>query len=257
MSAAGGARPLDLLGSSALSRLRGAAAEALEEWRLAWGIERLAPRIECTRAWELAKGAPLFDEGWEGWEGSGAEAPWLAASPALVPSVEQMLFGGSGALAAEVARRAADDLAGRLLRRFGASAPRRASTTPAPPASILRFGSGTALLELQLAEARLGILVQGPRLAAAPRVSTALGEVHSAMQGVPVTLGAELAELDLELGMLQSLEAGDVIRLPLPIDQPLRVTSPDGRTVCYGDLGQVAGFRALALRKTASAAGPE
>jgi flagellar motor switch/type III secretory pathway protein FliN len=251
MGASTGVRPLDFLGSSALSRLNRAATAALEEWRLAWGSGRAAARVDCARAWELAKGAPVFEDGWECWECAEGSPPWLGASPALAAATGSLLFGGSAPLAAQVARRAADDLVGRLLVRFGGGEPRRANGAPALPGAFFQPGSGTAVLDLEMPDAKLRIVARAPHAAPPPRAPAPVGELQGAMHGVPVTLGVELAELDMELGTLQSLEAGDVIRLPLEIDQPLRIAAPDGRTVCFGDLGRLQGCRALALRKTA------
>jgi hypothetical protein len=244
MSASPSARPLDFLGASALARARRAAAEALEEWRLAWGAAPVAARVECARIWEIQGPFPQEREWWS------TNEAWLGVSPELAAGVENALFGASAPLAGEVARRAVEDLARRLLSRFAPGAVRRA--TPELPAALRRPGSGFVVLDIELGAARLRLVARAPRAAEpALRTPAPLGDLPGALQRVAVTLDAQLAELDLELGVLHSLEAGDVIRLPSQVDQPLRLAAPDGRTVCLGDLGRLEGCRALALRKPA------
>jgi len=252
------ARTIELLGESDLLRARQSAARALEAWRASWGLEPREARIACVRAWEADERRPL--DGWETWEGGGVE--WAAASPRLARTLRESLFGSLRAgtserdspVSLEVRDRAIDDLVAVLLGNGARPGLRRreAGTTRGIPASCRERGSGAALLEIAIDE---GSLLAVTRCARPPRQdrsgSQSFGESHVAMHGVAVTLDAQLGEVDMDIATLQSLEAGDVIRLPARLDQPLRLSAPDGKTVCFGDFGTHDGFRALSLRKSA------
>jgi flagellar motor switch/type III secretory pathway protein FliN len=258
------ARALSLLGASELLRMRQMAAQALEEWRAVWGLGREEAQIACTRAWETAERTRVLDEDWTRWECDGWG--WAAAAPTLVYRLQETLFGrsepgtsGRGApVALEVGDRAVDDLIGQL---FGKGAPpgirREAGCLPEISASDFKYGSGAAVIDIEIGEGRLRVLTRcgATRASSAPQARTGTqspGESHAALHALPVTLEAELGELELDLSTLQSLEAGDVVRLTTRIDEPLRLSGPGGSTVCFGDFGAQEGFRALSLRKSAA-----
>jgi len=254
------ARALSLLGESDLLRVRQAAVQALEEWRAVWGLGARGAQVACARAWESARRTRVFEEGWTCWECDGRG--WAAAAPLLVSRIGEDLFGRSepGApechapVALEVGDRAIDDLIGRVL---GKDAPpvRKRAGDPAPdiPAEVFKHGSGAVVLDIELDEGRLRIVAGcGATASSAKQARSGAqppGESHAALLAIPVTLEAELGELDMDLATLQSLEAGDVVRLTARIDQPLRLSAPGGSTVCFGDFGTQEGFRALSLRK--------
>jgi flagellar motor switch/type III secretory pathway protein FliN len=256
------ARTLSLLGESDLLRVRQAAARALEEWRAVWGVELQETQIACSRAWESAVRTRVFEEDWTCWECD--DRGWVAAAPVLFSLVREALFGraepeaSEPSVAREVGDRAVDDLIGRLL---GAGAPpaickRVPDPAPEIPADVFKHGSGAALLDIKIGESQLRVVAgRGATRASSAGARTGTqtpGESHVALHALPVTLEADLGELDIDLATLQSLEAGDVVRLSARIDQPLRVCGPGGKTVCLGDFGSQEGFRALSLRKSAA-----
>jgi len=256
------ARPLSLLGESDLLRARQAAAQALEEWRAVWGLGAQGAQIACVRAWESAERTRVFDEDWTRWECDGWG--WAAAAPTLVSRIQEALFGRSepgaperGApLALELGDRAVDDLIVRLLGKGAPPAVRERAGGPAPeiPASVFKHGSGAVVLDIGIDEGQVRVVARcgAARVSSAPQARTGMqspGESHAALHALPVTLEAELGELELDLSTLQSLEAGDVVRLTTRIDEPLRLSAPGGSTVCFGDFGTQEGFRALSLRK--------
>jgi len=256
------ARAFSLLGESDLLRVRQAALQALEEWRAAWGLGARQVQVACTRAWESARRTRVFEEGWTCWECDGRG--WAAAAPLLVSRIREDLFGRSGPgaperhspVALEVGDRAIDDLIGRVLGKEAPPAVRKRAGEPAPdiPAQVFKHGSGAVVLDIELDEGRLRVVAgcgAAPPSSAKQARAGALppGESHAALLAVPVTLEAELAELEMDLATLQSLETGDVVRLTARIDQPLRLSAPGGSTVCFGDFGTQDGFRALSLRK--------
>lgn len=254
-------RPIELLGESDLLRTRQTAAQALEAWRAVWGLEPREARIACVRAWESEERSPANEEGWLGWADEGAG--WAAASPGFACAVRQSLFGPpqTGAseydtpIALELCNLAIDDLVARLLAGETPSAVRKCEPGPAPaiPASVFEHGSGVVAMDIRLEEGRLfAVTRRAPRARQDQAGSQSFGESHGAMRAVPVALDAQLGELDIDLGTLQSLEVGDVIRLPARLDQPVRLLAPDGGTVCFGDFGTQEGFRALSLRKSAA-----
>ncbi len=257
---------INLLGASGLEHLRGAAAEALERWCAAWGARVGAPRIACGRAWELEQCDRPFGEDGLRWECSDGRA-WAVADPGLPARVHGSLFGSAresaeGAqrptVAMEICDRALDELVQQLVASLAPrSACRRAEGRPADlPAHLLRHGSGAAVLDIEMGGGRLRLVVSGEPLADAaiskPRPGASpVHDFPSAMQSLPVALKAELGEIEMDLGTLQSLEPGDVVRLPARIDQTLRLSGPGGKTVCFGEFGSQDGFRALVLRKSA------
>lgn len=254
-------RPIELLGESDLLRTRQTAAQALEAWRADWGLGPRDARIACARAWESGERIRPHEEAWLGWECEGTG--WAAASPELACSLRRSLFGPPQAgatghdtsLALELCHLAIDDLVVRLLAAEVPSAVRKCERGPAHviPAGVFEQGSGAVVTDIQIEEGRLfAITLRTPRLRQDPAGSQSFGESHGAVRAVPVALDAQLGELDIELGTLQSLEVGDVIRLPARLDQPLRLLAPGGGTVCFGDFGTHEGFRALSLRKSAA-----
>ncbi len=223
------ARPLVLLGESDLLRVRQAAAQALEEWRTVWGLGARATQVAC-----------------------------------MVSSIREALFGRSepGApesdapVALEVGDLAIDDLIGRVLGKGALPVVRKGAGDPAPefPAEVFEQGSGALVLDIEIHEGRFRVVAGCGTTQASPAKQARTGtqppgESHVALLALPVTLEAELGELELDLATLQSLEAGDVVRLTTRIDQPLRLCAPGGSTVCFGDFGTQEGFRALSLRK--------
>jgi len=248
-------RPIELLGDSALLRARQAAAQALEAWRALWGLQPGEPHISCARAWESEERSRLLQEGWHAWAG---EDEWATVSPELALGVRASLFGPrlAGApgcetsVADELCKQAIDDLVARLLAR---GAVRRENSAGLQiPASVFERGSGAAVLHLRIEEASLLVVTRCASPARRDRAGMQpLGESGAAVSAVPVTLDAQLGEIDMDLATLHSLEAGDVIRLPARLDQPLKLSAPDGRTICFGDFGAQEGFRALSLRKSA------
>ena len=259
------ARPFSLLGESDLLRVRQAAAQALEEWRAVWGVELGEAQIACTRAWESAGPTRVFEEDWTCWECD--SRGWAAATAVLVSRIQEGLFGRAepgaperGApLALELGDRAVDDLVGRLLGTGAPPAIRKRAPESAPeiPADLFKHGSGATVLDIKIGEGQLRVVAgrgatQASSAGQARTGTQSPGESHVALHALPVTLDAELGELDIDLATLQSLEAGDVVRLSARIDQPLRVCGPGGKTVCLGDFGAQEGFRALSLRKPAA-----
>jgi flagellar motor switch/type III secretory pathway protein FliN len=255
-------RPIELLGESDLLRSRQTAAQALEAWRAVWGLGPREARIACVRAWESGEPIRPDEKGWLGWV-VGEGAGWAAASPEFACGLRQGLFGPAQAgasehdtsIALELCNLAIEDLVVRLLAGELPSALRKCEQGSAPviPAGVFEHGSGAVVTDIQIEEGRLlAITLRIPRFRQDPAGSQSFGESHGAMRAVPVPLDAQLGELDIELGTLQSLEVGDVIRLPAKLDQPLRLLAPGGGTVCFGDFGTQEGFRALSLRKSAA-----
>jgi flagellar motor switch/type III secretory pathway protein FliN len=252
------ARPLNLLGVSEISRARDAVEKALAEWRRDWGIDAGATAVQCRRAWELD------DRVWSCGDGEA----WAGAAAALPDRLCETLFGrgapqavdshASASLSREICGRAIDDMVRRLLAVFAPGTPGLSAefAQAKPPAGLFEHASGALALDVEMAEGRVRIFARsGAReqssAARASALASALTDPYSAVRDVPVILEAELGEVEMDLGMLQSLETGDVIRLPLRIDQALRVCGPNGATVCFGEFGAQESHRALYLRKSA------
>ena len=80
----------------------------------------------------------------------------------------------------------------------------------------------------------------------AQQVPIAVG-VEQALADHKLTIRAQLAECELDLGTLQGLRAGDIVPLPHALDEPLLVSTPAYGTFCAGFLGRLAGSKAIEL----------
>jgi flagellar motor switch/type III secretory pathway protein FliN len=251
-------RPFVLVGDSALDALRGRAAEALAGWRAAWGVELRGLEIAGVRGHEGDESGAAV---WHSWRPSGAAVAWVAMEPGFDRGLRRAFFpdetGEAGelstSLAAEVAGTARGDLAATLIAAMrGKQTVARARLDPEePPAWLLANGSGAVALDLTLEGASMRILVASAEL---PRPAPEAREpgrplVHTAdaLQHAPVTVAVQIGTVELELGAVQALAPGDVIRLGTKIGEPLALTASDGTALCRGHLGKHDGVRAVDL----------
>ena len=76
-------------------------------------------------------------------------------------------------------------------------------------------------------------------------------DFFEALHGASLPLWVALSDVEIELGSLQTLAPGDVIRLPHLLDVPLNVYLGDGDDiVCTACLGQRQGRRAVELQRS-------
>ena len=83
--------------------------------------------------------------------------------------------------------------------------------------------------------------------AASARLSTALAGIAEALGNDTLSLSVQLADCELDVGSLQDLRVGDVVRARHPVDRPLRVLHGDGEPLFTGHLVRRGAFKAIEL----------
>lgn len=247
--------PFQLLSRSRAQALAAKASGALEQWARNW-CALPDHAVSCRGASELADAfgsrAPLQRRAL----GDGSYA-WSVASPGLPRLLEQHIFGLpqldaasdrhlSSVLGAEVAAQALESLQQALIDALCGQAS-HPDDAAAPPAHMLRHGSGAIACTVVLGEAQLRLLLPAGEQRSIHASTAPLVPLRQALSGVAVPLQVELCRTELTLGYLRTLAVGDVLALPAALDHPLRVSGPGDRKVCEAHLGAVDGQRAVEL----------
>lgn len=237
------ARRLAWPGASQLARLQQVLQEADEGWRAAWGIVPADTRVACRRVDEAMGDLHLQALGHR--PGGAAWIHW--SEPARRP-----LFAGCGSTAALALGASAachEDRAGRLAGALRLERPLAGETPGAPPAG--RW-SGTVVATLPcgsqlLADAGLlADVCDAPPRPAAP--ATALVPAFAAAAPRVMRVQARLSDCTLDLGSLQGLQLGDLVRFDHRIDAPLLLHPCDGGAPLFrGFLAGHRGFKAVEL----------
>jgi hypothetical protein len=229
-----------------LDRAAGELRQLFETWSAAWGVGEVTARchgsVSATAATTM----------WVRFGAAGSELAWLTQEreeAELLPA----LFSGAGPfgpLSRAVAQACRQDLHGRLAKLLGVSASTGAST---PPGYLAHAGSG--VLEARLSGPLQGCLRIAPEAAARWRVSSRHPVVRNAPPLVPATtalamrpvaLDVQLEGCELEVGVLQGLQVGDIVCLEHALERPASVRHADA-TLCGAFLGRRQGHMAVEL----------
>lgn len=241
-------RAFEVLTASRLAAVRATLEERLQAWCTEW-----RPLAPVGGALTVQAHAPGYaGHGSRGWLAGAADGPcaWVPASAR--GTLAAWLFNSDEAalaqddVAAEVAQAA---LAQLLHAWLGTQGPVHEAPLPAcagqagMPVVSVTVPLGTRGLQavMRLAEA--------PDAATRPRQGVEPKALKAALQRQPVTISADLGDVELDLQALHSLAAGDVIRFDTALDQPLRLRV-DGRRLDDGPrayLGTLDGHRALEI----------
>lgn len=266
-------RPLRWWNEATLAQLARRLDEAWQSWCAGWGFESGA-----VRCWNASAAPQLYDtvRHWSHagvlatdglWLGVAERAPadWIRRGAFDVAAEGQTT--PIAPIADRVALDAWRDLQHTLACAVGAEASAEApeAATGLPAGHRLPW-SGAVAVRLALAHGPLDAVVVhlGPGAAAhggerVPRAVVAkascepLTPVAEALGQRPVTLAVHLSEVDIELGMLQSLQTGDVVMLSHALEQPATVrwadVSRQGETptLFHGHLGRVGPRKAIAV----------
>ncbi|HEX7888050.1 MAG TPA: FliM/FliN family flagellar motor switch protein [Ramlibacter sp.] len=253
---AAAAQPLRYWRTEQLERLERLLGQALRSWASDWGLPEDVARVSCHRAAACAEGATQGTT-LRGPEGALAwlrDASWTGA-------LAEELFGhagGTGAIVEEVARACVDDFTRRLVLALAMPGALPERTTAAPhyggPWSgqvwaVLPF-DGALLMNCAAVDACLG----GSGVAGQPRSlpgSSAAMPLLQAAAAQRLALQAQLAPCEIDLGVLQDLRPGDVLRIPHPLDAPLQVRTESGATLFSGHLASSRGRKVIELSATA------
>jgi hypothetical protein len=247
-------RPFKLLNASERNWLARNARAALGEWLAAWLPATVADAVRCIDTSQRATTRLAAEPPrWLGFTHRDATLS-IALGADFEPWLAKSLLGADrrSALADDVTLAALTDLAGRLLD-AGAAAPALAQQPPA--GHCWQRGSGAAIVEAYLGEHVLA-LVGSPawvaqQLAARPRAKVPArpepADPRQCLGGARLSLQAWAGSASVEIGVLQTLAAGDVIRLDARIDQPLQIRVQGCETGRRAWLGSAEGRRALQL----------
>lgn len=255
--------PYLLWGRSVAEALVAHTDAALERWSSEW-LPPSRKSIDCAVPADMADLLAGLPD-WRHYALSGGTRAWVHVPAGLVRSLEQQLFAlnhedpaadsqRSSATGTRIAQEAQVQLLESVLFELTG---RTAQTAPpaAIPPELLCPGSGALLCSVTLdqeAPIRLLLPAGSIRQAAKSMVATKAPPatpLMQALQTTPVTLSVEVCRTEMTLGHLGTLSVGDVLVLPVTIDQPLQVVDPQGTPVCEAHLGSLAGFHAVELVK--------
>ncbi|WP_299765402.1 FliM/FliN family flagellar motor C-terminal domain-containing protein [Ramlibacter sp.] len=248
------ARPLIAWRDEQLRALAAALEQALAGWSADWGVHA-AGAVTCQ--------SPAPFESALAWRRLllGAQpAGWLQLSLGAARGVVDALFKESAALgpiALALASACERDVTARLLSAVGVTAAAGPDAGPAPTDLYAWSGIVDVRLPAPLAwrlllqpvavaawwEARGGPIVVVP---AGPQ-RAALAPVLDAVAGRSMRLDVQLAGCDIDLGALQRLQPGDVVRVQHRIDAPATVCDDAGAALFAAYLGRRAGSKAVEL----------
>lgn len=258
-------RPFKLLNASERRWLAEVLARTVGDWLAHWLPGESAGPAHCCAASERATtiladdpvrwvGSTLFDGTYVA----------VAANGELWPAMAEKLFGttagaagpqagGAKGIVDEVIARAFGDLAQRLVAPAGAGAP--APFSWAPPDDAWQRGSGAAIVEFSVIGRCIALLLSAPHAAhLLTRRERSLRSGAAALTDRRQWIGAKsaqvrvwLGEASIELGVLQTLAVGDVVRLDARIDRPLPLTVEGQATGQRAFLGCLQGKRAVQL----------
>lgn len=248
-------RPFRLLGATDLAEVEARLAAAVEAWRLEWLPASEPPTVSCVPAHKSPCAAAELR--WLS-AGTGGAAIYQGTRLDAPNALQRLLF---GAVAAQHPSELAGEVAQKALAALAVACLPGAEVIPAgvPAAHDWTRGSGAVCaslawpgLELLLVldgEAISRLLADSPRRA--PPRRPPLGDPRAAVGSGRVEVRASTGAAEIDVATFRSLAVGDVIRLDLRIDQPLRLTVGGQPTTRRAYLGVQAGRRALSLTATA------
>lgn len=248
-------RAFKLLNSSERAWLARAVRAGATDWLAEWMPGAMLGATSCFDAGERAStrlsGEPLR------WISGGNR--YVALSIGICSDVERVMAehmlgaGAHGALVGDVLTAALEGLVRRML---GSGAAEQAVLSARPPgAECWRRGSGAAIVEIEVGDSVLAILAApgwvvrhlASRPHSTPGAHAELIDPRHCVGQAGVHLEVWAGSASLELGVLQTLAAGDVIRLESRIDQALSITVQGRETGRRAYLGRIAGQRAVQL----------
>lgn len=254
-------RPYLLFGDTELSKLKLALLPVVSAWATRWlkassndfCLEILAPDSDHDANWLAFK--------------SGGAALYLQRPVGTYKTLTLAMFGDvvktsglsdtpSPLVAGSIAS-ALQDLGATALRALEPNQQSNdvISIAESPLAETWASGSGAYMISIVCKPLHLRLLLPGTVTAAflrsdkvtAARPSTPLENPLSLLTTRSVHIVAHLGEAEIDIGTLQSLEVGDVIKLGTRINQPAQLFSNDGTPLCHGYLGTRDGHKSLQL----------
>lgn len=247
------ARPLRLWEREQMQAVGGVLDGCLSEWAAAWGLRMPQPAASsCAPATRFDTEAGVAAHGRRG-----QSAAWLLPARQFPSRIGEALFGrtAESPVALELVHACAQDATRRVLTALGMD-PVEAPAPPPPectmpwsgwvvalppfgPPVLLNVAAVQALLRergLQRAD------TQAPGAPPSPLVSVA-----DALNNAPFPLQVHLEGCELEFGVLQDLQVGDLLRVTHRLETAATVRTPEGRTLFRGYLARRHGRKAVEL----------
>lgn len=242
-------RPLVCWRDDQLAALAGALEDVLGAWATGWGLQDL-PRVTCAAAGLALDGA------WRELQLDRQPAGWMQeVGPELLVTSLFAQDARPGPIASELAMACEKDAIARVLGLLRLSSV-AGSGDGQPDASVPWAGNlgvtvsrplGWRLL-LQANVVRAWIAAQGLQAPAdLPCKSAALASALDALVHRRIKLDVRLEGCELQLGALQGLQSGDVVRLRHRVEAPAAVTDGAGTPLFDGYLGRRGGLKAIEL----------
>jgi hypothetical protein len=258
--------------NDALAFVANKVAQALQQWREAWVLAAqatlgspLASAFVLTPATRTGRAFRLHAE-------ASSAAAWLVGETLAVDGamldaaqlVGHPIYGSNArtepdSIAAVLCREALAHLASALRSALALDADSSAGFTlgasdPLPHAAFREWAGGVRVtmpgfdgLALFLSGPAVARL-HPPKRALAPQADkAALTPPTAAAASAQVVLKAQLRPVALTLGQIKSLQLGDIVLIPHPLDLPLQVMTDTGTHLCEAYLGQEAAHRSLEL----------
>lgn len=125
-----------------------------------------------------------------------------------------------------------------------------------PNENFWKAGSGAILAEIGCAGNSI-FCILSPTLVASlllnmsqpERSKESLSTTSDALKNTRMKLNIMVGEVQLSLGLLQTISLGDVIKLDAKVDQPLNIVTSEGTRLCGTFLGKRDGQKAVQLTK--------
>lgn len=130
--------------------------------------------------------------------------------------------------------------------------------TLAPDSAYFAAGSGTLQLQLHSPAVTFDLLIPSAQIASflrkgpAEKSAAASASLENSMPMIhkhTFKLAALLGQAELNIGTLQNIAVGDVIRFDTSIDQTITLVTPDGTPVASGYLGTRDHFKSLQIAR--------
>lgn len=228
----------------------------LGAWASDWGIPPgLCTAVACSPV-DAAREAP-----WQGLGGAEARGAWIHSTGDTHAQLARAVFPGVPqvtALIEEIAQACWNDALSRL--RSLLALPDMPPCAGPSPSTLLAW-SGTVEMSLPfgvrmlLAAAAVRMLVAAEGIAPSTGRVLASGGLHRIPEAIgdrQLRIEVQLEGCDIEMGALQELQLGDVLRLRQQLDKPAPVSVADGATIFGGFLVRCRGRKAIELACVAS-----
>lgn len=242
-----------LFGDSELSKVCAKVQPAIDSWAQAWLLSGEGGSCKCLRPGEI-RALHRPGASWRTCRGAGERWIGVRMSGALRGSLAASIFGDdrttvspvmASPLCGDVVLQALDRLAFALMDALGAAPasarPAAGEASDTPAAWLWQKGAGALVLQISVGETEFPALVSpAVLLDAIPLHSHGAPPLHPRLEpvlGQKLRLNIVAGHAEFELGILNTIRVGDVLRLDTRIDEPLHLEVAPGQPAGRAYLG--------------------